>query len=73
MSWSGSWNSTRTAFSGTYTAPDGSVFEGTWTPARGSVTNDPPAPPAAGLSSYDPYTHGVGPRADSSDSTKRSG
>jgi hypothetical protein len=70
MAWSGSWNSSRTAFTGTYTAPDGSIFTGTWTPApqASARPSDPPAPP---LSSYDPYTQGIGPRVDNSDLTSR--
>jgi hypothetical protein len=73
MAWSGSWNSNRTAFTGRYTDPDGSIFEGTWTPpAQGSGAGDrvdPPAPATPPLSDYDPYVHGVGPRVDDSDST----
>jgi hypothetical protein len=72
MAWTGSWDSNKTAFTGTYTAPDGSTFTGTWTPppqASGSAhLSDPPAPPA---SNYDPYTQGIGPRVDNSDSTSR--
>jgi hypothetical protein len=69
MAWSGSWNSSKTAFTGTYTAPDGSTFTGTWAPSPGSAhRSDPRDPP---LSDYDPYVHGVGPRVDNSDSTSR--
>ena len=72
MGWSGSWNNGRTIFTGTYTAPDGSMFTGTWTPApQGSGSSDPPDPPAPTTSNYDPYTEGRGPRADDSDSTSR--
>ena len=75
MSWSGSWNSDRTVFTGTYTAPDGVIFTGTWTvPPKGagsSDTPDPPMPTVPPLSDYDPYTSGKGPRVDNSDSTSR--
>jgi hypothetical protein len=72
MAWSGSWNSTKTVYTGTYTATDGSTFSGAWTPASqgpgSSHSADPPDPP---LSDYDPYTQGMGPRVDNSDSTSR--
>jgi hypothetical protein len=75
MGWSGSWNDTRTVFTGTYTAPDGTVFTGTWTPppqgSGSSDPSDPPTPMVPPLSDYDPYTAGVGPRVDNSDSTSR--
>jgi hypothetical protein len=75
MTWSGSWNGNRTLFTGTYAAPDGSTFTGTWTaPTQGSGESDPPHPPtptAPPLSDYDPYTNGMGPRVDDSDSTHR--
>jgi hypothetical protein len=72
MAWSGSWNADRTVFTGTYAAPDGSVFAGTWTlPAQVAGMSDPPAPGAPPLSDYDPYTHGAGPRADDGDGTSR--
>ncbi len=74
MAWSGSWNSNKTAFRGRYTAPDGSIFEGIWTPrSQAAAAADPADPPAAPLSDYDPYTHGVGPRVDDGDSTKHTG
>jgi len=72
MGWSGSWNDDRTVYSGTYTAADGSVFTGTWTaPSQGSGSPDPwghATPP-----DYDPYVGPgrLGPRADNSDSTRR--
>jgi hypothetical protein len=72
MAWTGSWNSNKTAFTGTYAAPDGSTFTGTWTlssqPSGSAQPSDPPAPPP---SNYDPYTQGIGPRVDNSDSTRR--
>jgi hypothetical protein len=75
MAWSGSWNSDRTVFTGMYIAPDGSIFAGTWTiSARNSSSldpADPPTPMAPPLSSYDPYTHGIGPRVDDAHSTRR--
>jgi len=75
MGWSGSWNAGRTVFTGTYTAPDGTIFTGTWTaPSQGlgsSDLSDPPTPTVAPLSNYDPYTSGMGPRVDNSESTAR--
>jgi hypothetical protein len=56
MSWSGSWNSNRTAFTGTYTAPDGTVYTGTWTLPPTLHLPDPPGDP---LSSDDPFFLGA--------------
>jgi hypothetical protein len=59
MAWSGSWNGDRTAYTGTYTAPDGTVFRGTWTPAPSLDLPDPPDDPA--LSNDDPFFAGAPP------------
>lgn len=64
MSWSGSWNGR--IFTGTYRAPDGTVFNGTWTQPEGPDSPDPPDDP---LSSYDPFF--LGPRTDDSDSMRK--
>ena len=74
MAWTGSWNGNKTAFTGTYTATDGSTFIGTWTlPSHASGSAQPSDPPAPPLSNYDPYTQGIGSRVDNSDSTRRPG
>ena len=54
MPWSGSWNGG--SYAGTYTAPDGTVFNGAWTPPPGA--SDPSGDPP---SNYDPLTLGPAP------------
>jgi hypothetical protein len=56
MSWSGSWNNNRTGFTGTYTAPDGTVYTGTWILPPALHLSDPPGDP---LSSDDPFFLGA--------------
>lgn len=70
MAWSGSWNSDRTAYTGTYTAPDGTVFTGTWTVwGQNSGSTGPLDPPL--LSYYDPYVGRIGAAADDSTSVEK--
>ena len=64
MHWSGSWNGG--VYTGTYMAPDGTVFTGTRTPPKGPDSPDPSDDP---LSSDDPLFSGA--PTDGSDSMRK--